>query len=1455
MDYVELGRTFRVLDRAAQEDAAGALGHYSGLLPKIGWAEVLARSRVVVLAEAGSGKTAEMKAQVSQLRARGATAFFVPIEELGQAELAATLPSSDLAMFTSWKSSGLATAWLFLDAVDELKLTRGRLDTALKRVARAIDGQLHRAHIVLTCRPSDWRTYADLGAIHELLPAQVPTPRPALLAEDAFLAPLSDKDAKATRGEAPSVEDVFVVALQPLNRDQTRTFAAALGVPDSGAFLTEIDKHDAWLFARRPLDLRELAAAWRQHGRLGTLQEQHDANIAAALKEAPDRRDDHAPDERRLREGAERLGLALSLTRTLTLRTPELAVDVEHSIRVIDPESVLDDWEQPERRALLGRALFDPATYGRLQFHHRSVQEYLASRRLRSLRDRGMSTKALHALLFGERYGLELVIPTMRPIAAWLSLWDDAVRGELIRREPETLLAFGDPGSMPIDARIELLREVATRYGQARWRGLQISAESLRRLAHPELEPTIRVAWSESSPSSEVRELLVALVAQGKLTSCVDLAEEAALASNLPDHHRLTAVRAIKNCGDVRTAERIAESVRSSPSAWPLGLLPHLIEDLFPIALAPSDVVLLATHVKGERAERAVARSLDTIVDRLDPTSKAAEEIRSRLADAVWSGRQMNADLFDTDGRFNHFTPALAKLCRLQLDLPVAGSLDRDCAIAAWFHDPDNRVDGALHQLRLAARRPTRRRQAFLANLELVHNLKSPPEAWRRLGAVLRIGLAVDVEQADSAWLCDLAADVEQDVRHREVAVEALLRLWRLRGGTDDEGRALLALIAYERQLVSLVETGLLPQAPEDPRIAEMDAEDRRRIAKEEARKARGLSEWKKWRQRLIDDPAGAFSGAEATKTIGVVCNWLGARSNNSNRFNAWDWDALVQVFNEDVATRTRDALKAHWKAQTPSMWSQRTESERNEVLSGWIWGLTGIAAEAEQPGWASRLTPAEARIAAAYAPIELNGFPDWLVQLAAAHPAAVEAVIGDEWSQECRLACRHDHLPVVQSVAYGAIEIIRLLVPRALRVLAEWSTVVDSDGPCRRGQDHLDNVIRTALGAATDAERAAIATICATAFSADATGRWAIPWLRGLMQADLRQGVASLESALASLPGDPARKEYAVSRFAALFGSHQSGSASDSCREARAPLLARLLRLAYTYVRPAEDVNHDGVYTPGIRDEAQRARSALFGALIECPGPEAHLALEALVDEEGLLEFPERVQQLTLERAAREMDQPVMELSGYAEFERRLEAVPVGRDALFQVMRDRIDDIAHNLAHDDFSDRGILAQIEDEGEMQRTLAARLRQEAHGAYTVARESEVADRKKPDIRLTGAKGEQISIEVKIADSWTMAQLLAALRDQLVEQYLRHRNGSAGCLLLTRGRKRSWADATTQRRLSFDDVLARLAAEARLIERELGFSVRVAAIGVDLTSPVAASAKQRQSNRRRPRRQQG
>ena len=139
--------------------------------------------------------------------------------------------------------------------------------------------------------------------------------------------------------------------------------------------------------------------------------------------------------------------------------------------------------------------------------------------------------------------------------------------------------------------------------------------------------------------------------------------------------------------------------------------------------------------------------------------------------------------------------------------------------------------------------------------------------------------------------------------------------------------------------------------------------------------------------------------------------------------------------------------------------------------------------------------------------------------------------------------------------------------------------------------------------------------------------------------------------------------------------------------------------------------------------------------------------------------------------------------------------------------MIDRLDDLQHDFTHDDFTDRATVRNIIKETEMQRTLAWRIRDKANGAYKVTREEEVADNKRPDIRLWTVKHDQkAAVEVKIAYKYSLTQLEKALRNQLVGKYLRPSYCKAGCLLLTyHGEKKYWIHPETKKRLKFSEIV--------------------------------------------------
>ena len=78
------------------------------------WDELLLRPRVVVLAEAGSGKSEELKAQATRKTNAGAFAFYATVQDVARKGLEAALHPRHRARLAAWRSSN-EMAWFFID--------------------------------------------------------------------------------------------------------------------------------------------------------------------------------------------------------------------------------------------------------------------------------------------------------------------------------------------------------------------------------------------------------------------------------------------------------------------------------------------------------------------------------------------------------------------------------------------------------------------------------------------------------------------------------------------------------------------------------------------------------------------------------------------------------------------------------------------------------------------------------------------------------------------------------------------------------------------------------------------------------------------------------------------------------------------------------------------------------------------------------------------------------------------------------------------------------------------------------------------------------------------------------------------------------------------------------------------------------------------------------------------
>lgn len=114
----------------------------------VAWPEILPNSCSLILARGGSGKTAEFKNQVKELKNKGKIAFYFELKKL------TSLSPADEQPLIEWcQSTSDQHAYFFLDSVDECKLQSiESFRLSLLYLARIIHPKINLAHIFISSR-------------------------------------------------------------------------------------------------------------------------------------------------------------------------------------------------------------------------------------------------------------------------------------------------------------------------------------------------------------------------------------------------------------------------------------------------------------------------------------------------------------------------------------------------------------------------------------------------------------------------------------------------------------------------------------------------------------------------------------------------------------------------------------------------------------------------------------------------------------------------------------------------------------------------------------------------------------------------------------------------------------------------------------------------------------------------------------------------------------------------------------------------------------------------------------------------------------------------------------------------------------------------------------------------------------------------------------------------------
>jgi hypothetical protein len=1201
--------------------------------------------------------------------------------------------------------------------------------------------------------------------------------------------------------------------MAPLDEERVRLFAAAKGVPDLDTFIGQIEAGNLWRFARRPVDLDWLVVFWREHRRLGSLAEMLETSLSArTLETNNDRaRGDNLDGARALR-ALERVAGGLVLGRKLTIAIPDSDLLRPDDDRPLDVAQVLPDWTPQDRMRLLTRPVFDPATYGRARLHNDNegvVRAYLTASWLRRMRNENLSRGELFDLLFAKSYGIELVKPSTQETAAWLALWDEDVGREVARRMPVLLLTAGDPASLPAVVREAALSDVLGLLAGGDYRLPMLDLDSLRRFAQPDLNPTIRRLWPRYKDDIEARRLMLRLIWLGALRDCVDLAAAAAFDADAEEYTRATAGRAVVTAGDDALKRRYADFIKEKCGAVPHMVVMDAIDGLFPATIDVSDLLEILAQIEvGEKhAGLSVEWQMPEWVGRLDTRKELEQLLRGLL---VQLGPEPPDIGHIPNSREEAYLCGIAASAARLLQRCPADEVPGDAIEAAlrvgladrFGHPALRERPDVTAELQ---RTTTRRRLAFWQAAERRsghHWLQGRPV--EHIGQIALFGYAPGLGTEDLDWLLADAQDRATD-SERRLAITTALGIWRDTSSPAESLARIEDAAHSDPALTAIVQNWLHPPDPPPAQLKEERKYEalRKKHAKEQAGRDRSWVEFiKRLREnpdqlRVIPPPTREGADARLFHLWLLLCEAV----DTSSHYGISSVAPLEPMLGADVAAALRDALVRYWRQWTPTPKSERTAVERNRIASLDCMGIAGVSLEAAtKPRWAAQLSAVDARRAAIYGTLEINGFPAWFAGLAEAQPDEIREVLAQEVLAEINDPEPRPRYEVLEDIARAGAAVTALVAPCLFTALKQ--------------RDHIPTAALTPMlriiveGLRT--ERGELVSLAIERFQS-AEIDLAARYLATAYGVDADRATDALTARLETL-NTRAQTELAQALLPDLFGTGFGRSTGQPVPLGFATL-ERLVGIAFRTIRHAEDRHRPSgeVFSPDSRDNAEHARGAAFKQLVDTPGRATFAALHRLADDPDCPIDRARLRELASERAAQDSESAPWPAGEVAAFEAAAEAAPSTAKDLQRTLLRRLDDLQHDLLHGDFAQGATLQGLDGETAVQNWVAEQLRLKQGRAYSVEREPHVVDEKEPDVRLRArASDASVATEIKIAESWTLRQLEEALTHQLCGRYLRARDGRHGVLLLVHqhARAQGWEDRDTGTFLSFGEMVERL-----------------------------------------------
>lgn len=1188
---IQLHRRFLRLDRAPDDEAVERQLAAYGLLKDLSWSEVLERSCAVILGEAGTGKTTEFRQRCGLLLGEGFHAFYVTIQDLACEGFVGSQRSKVQLRFDKWKESS-EPAYFFLDAIDEARLSGQALGRALTKLEQALGSNIARAHVMISCRVSDWRAHSDREAIQGVLFPESTAELHLEVREkssdewgeawddDVLEETPAAQNAVVQHQTAPRVE---IFAIAPLDVRRIEALARSLGVKDPREFINAAKEAAALAFLERPRDVEWLIAYWLEHGEFGSLTELIENDVRQKLVERnPNHKRELSPAK--AKAAVEALSGVCALERKASFQLPDEALDPERAASTLDPAIVLPDFSPNDMAELLTLPIFDEATYGRVRIHHRTVAEYLAAQWLLSLLRVGLAASELDALLFRDGPEGPVVPKELRPVAAWIAAVDSAVRKRLLEVSPTVLFEGGDPSSFSDTDRRELLLALAKQYSTRKRLFKEFDAATLKRLASPNIVATVKELLATSN-NDELLDTLLTLVGEGHLESCADDVLRLAAASSTPLHARHEAIRALAKVGSADQIETLQRSLIDVPAEIDHEIAGTLLVAFHPRWMTTGRLIALLSRAEGPRPQTGTVLPyfLGHRVYGETPPPDGAQLIQG-IVQTITEGRDPPQELRQwwlleplarllpqfASGRSSEQLEAIRPALRLFAHLSVHQQLGHE------------QGEGEVRKFR-ESRRDVQR-MMFWEYVELVR--RENPSTSRYLDVIGR-DPSWSFSAEDSAWLSSDAVE-RTNVLDRLLAFDCLV-----------------AAAARDDQKID-IETLVRPLIDRDPILAKRwrryatrasvgTAKPMWRLKRQviESRQKRGHDDDLKW---LREHLAGIREGSEsnALTILARVSNLDGQDPSKAVAKLTKDYDA-------DVANAAREGWRNLWR-NLPCLLPHE-EPEPNRFLVSMLAAFAGITVDFGDGLDVSTLSSADTITAVRYASRSMNSFPAWLDALASHQPTAVRQVFGE---------CIEADLsrPTTAQPTYNVL----YLLPHASRVVRELCAPLLMAQLTAKEPERLDT-LETCIEVliATPSVYTSFTPLGASRCAASrADGDRFALWWCALLGLSPDAALAELQAVITELCAEADVRVVSVCDRLWRIAEDRRLSFPFPAEPA---MLARLVEIVFQHIRPEDDVRHVGTYSPGARDHAESLRRYLLDRLASLPGNETYHGLQRIAN------------------------------------------------------------------------------------------------------------------------------------------------------------------------------------------------------------------------------------------------